>query len=321
MRIFLQLATFIAACLFTVSCQVEGCTDEKAQNYDAKADTDDGTCTYNYGGREYGQLTIGSQDVNVLNYSIYIDGTYSGTVNKYFSKELTCGNTSALLKTIYAGTHTIKAESSTGIIRECSVTLAAQECLVVLIENMEETTGSVMFYTASDLGYGNITVKLGSLGSRTITKYSSSTPGCGTDGCATFTDVPPGTYSYSATCTYSIVWSGTITTSIGCKKIELTGTGTNSNTGTDVSTGNITFWTGGDSGDCGTITVTLGSYGQRTVNYSYASSPGCGATGCATYTGLPYGTYSYSATSTGGCSWNGSVTLSSSCSMMQLVGN
>ena len=37
---------FFCLCLLFVSCKKEGCTDENAQNYNASANQDDGSCEY-----------------------------------------------------------------------------------------------------------------------------------------------------------------------------------------------------------------------------------------------------------------------------------
>ncbi len=43
-NLFLMMA--IATTISLTSCKTEGCTDPTATNYDEKADTDDGTCTF-----------------------------------------------------------------------------------------------------------------------------------------------------------------------------------------------------------------------------------------------------------------------------------
>jgi hypothetical protein len=82
------------------------------------------------------------------------------------------------------------------------------------------SNGSVVFWIASDLGCGNVKVNLNG-GTGYISSYYSTSPSCGASGCANFT-LPPGSYSYSASCG-SYTWSGTVNaTSNGCYKMQLT---------------------------------------------------------------------------------------------------
>ena len=82
------------------------------------------------------------------------------------------------------------------------------------------TTGSAMFWVASDLGCGPITVQCNSV-SKTITGFYGSSPACGVTNSANFT-FSPGTYSFSASCSGK-TWSGNITvTSNECSKLQLT---------------------------------------------------------------------------------------------------
>ena len=136
--------------------------------------------------------------------------------------------------------------------------------------------------------------------SRTISSVYASSPPCGTSGTATF-DLAPGTYAYTASCSGKN-WSGTITiTAGGCQKVQLTSSGGGS------TTGQAMFWTAFDRG-CGNITVVCNGI-SRVISGFYATSiPGCGASGCATFDLSP-GTYSYSASCTGGWSTSGTVTV------------
>ena len=78
-----------------------------------------------------------------------------------------------------------------------------------------------------------------------------------------------------------------------------------------VSTGTISFWT--TESKYGTITVTLTGHGSKQITSRYTTSPGCGASGCASFTSMPYGSYSYSVTTNTGATSSGKVDLASSC--------
>lgn len=81
--------------------------------------------------------------------------------------------------------------------------------------------------------------------------------------------------------------------------------------------GNIIFWINSDMG-CGNINVTLQGQGSSSISNFYASSPNCGASGCANFTVAP-GTYNFTA-NCGDYSWDGSVTVSEDqCYKMQLT--
>ena len=82
--------------------------------------------------------------------------------------------------------------------------------------------------------------------------------------------------------------------------------------------GTVSFWTATDFG-CGSINVTLNGKGSGTLNQYFPSgSPSCGQSGTVSFSDLPYGTYSYSA-SCDSYSWSGSVTVDRSCVTMQLI--
>lgn len=91
-----------------------------------------------------------------------------------------------------------------------------------------ETTGQAMFWTASDLGVGSISVSCDGTTRTFNSYYNTGVPSCGASGVANFT-LNPGVYSFSAS-GGGLSWSGSITVSSGgCSKLELTGTGIGNN--------------------------------------------------------------------------------------------
>lgn len=183
-----------------------------------------------------------------------------------------------------------------------------------------ETTGEAMFWIASDLGVGSITVSCNGV-SRTFNNYySSGAPNCGATGAANFT-LNPGTYNYTAS-GGTKTWSGSITVnSGGCSKMQLTasGGGTSGGGGSGTTSGQAMFWIASDLG-VGAISVTCNG-STKTFNSFYNSgAPACGATGVANFTLNP-GTYSYTA-SGGTLKWSGTITVTSGgCFKMQLTGS
>ncbi|HEY5368921.1 MAG TPA: hypothetical protein VIJ75_08010 [Hanamia sp.] len=180
----------------------------------------------------------------------------------------------------------------------------------------DSTPGQAMFWVASDLGCGDITVICNGVTAQ-ITGYSQTTPSCGATNTATFT-LAPGTYNYSASCS-NLTWSGTITVSANeCSNIQLKGNGGSSGGGGN-TTGQVMFWTSSDLGG-GNITVICNGLTSQITGYYSTGVPSCGASAAATFTLAP-GTYNYSA-SCSSLTWSGTVTISANkCSTIQLTSN
>lgn len=258
-----QLRTLSLGILFLIfmqSCtkEEEGCTDPLSSNYSSSAEIDDGSCSYYYGGRDFGQMDIGSErDLN-NEYNIYIDGDYIGRSTSYFPDGLSCGNAKAVGTILPAGLYTVTAIGNGGTeIREGFVQLDAQECTIVLIEYLQiknneysggdtggnnggntggdsggdtggddggdtTTEGDITFWLNQDLGCGNIHVEVTSYGTETISAYYESNPGCNSSSCANFNNLANGAYQYKATSDGDCVWSGNFVIDSECSTIQLT---------------------------------------------------------------------------------------------------
>jgi hypothetical protein len=154
----------------------------------------------------------------------------------------------------------------------------------------------VTFYT-DDVLANNIGVTLSSSTAtyqvQTISQvYTNSGITCGAAGCANYS-LPLGTYSYTATSPpYS--WSGSFTLAPNaCNLVPL-------------GTASVTFWTASTS--AGTITVNLTGYQTATFSTSFSSAPTCGSTGCANFLVPSGANINYTASSTSGSTWSGTVT-------------
>jgi len=80
--------------------------------------------------------------------------------------------------------------------------------------------GEVTFWQFSGSGYGVTTVTLNGSSSNITSEYSG-TPSCGASGCAVFSNVETGTYTYSAT-DGSASWAGSVNiTADQCLTVEL----------------------------------------------------------------------------------------------------
>ena len=81
-------------------------------------------------------------------------------------------------------------------------------------------TGDVTFWQATGSGYGITVVELEGVSSNITSEYSAA-PDCGSQGCAVFSGLDEGTYSYSAADTYGNYWSGSVDIDGGCLTMEL----------------------------------------------------------------------------------------------------
>jgi len=84
-------------------------------------------------------------------------------------------------------------------------------------------TGDIIFWTNTDLGCGYIDVNVSGAGSSTITGYWGTAPDCSQTGSGgVFSNLSPGSYSFTASCS-DYTWSGSFTITAGeCFKMELT---------------------------------------------------------------------------------------------------
>jgi hypothetical protein len=164
--------------------------------------------------------------------------------------------------------------------------------------------GSAVFYVSNNGPAITVTITNGTTVTSqqaTISQgaiFNSSTVSCGATGCATFTSLPVGNYTYAASSAL-FNWTGTfVVGSQQCTNVML-----------QQSTASLTFWM--PTSNNGTITVTVSGYSPLTITSPSSSNPGCNAPGCANFI-LPLSTsaYSYTASGSVGGSWQGTDTLS-----------
>ncbi|EDM44880.1 hypothetical protein SCB49_02129 [unidentified eubacterium SCB49] len=180
----------------------------------------------------------------------------------------------------------------------------------------DDGTGNAVFWINSDYNCGAVTVNLSGNGSESITSYFTSTPDCGTSGAANFSNLDPGTYSYTASCS-DTNWSGTIDIAANTCSSELLLPGSGGGGGGD-TTGDVKFWINHDFG-CGNINVSVSGNGSSTITGYFDSAPDCDtSSGGGNFNNLQPGNYSFTAS----CSeytWNGSLTVNAnSCLQFQL---
>lgn len=252
-------------------------------------------------------------DLGCGNINVVCNGI-TRTISSVYGSAPSCGASGTANFDLSPGTYAFTA-SCTGKNWSGNITITAGACSKYQLTSSGGgggggSTGQGMFWIASDLGCGNITVVCNGI-SRTISSIYATSPPCGTSGTATF-DLSPGTYAYTASCSGKN-WSGTITiTAGGCQKVQLTSSGGGSTTGQGM------FWTAFDRG-CGNITVVCNGISKIISGYSTTGVPACGTAGCATFDLSP-GTYSYSASCTGGWSASGTITITAGgCTRIQFT--
>ena len=173
--------------------------------------------------------------------------------------------------------------------------------------NPTSTTGDVTFWN-DQAAVPNISVSLTGRGTGTITTTLQTAPACGTSGTATFSALPNGNYSYSASATGYVNATGTVDVSSGKCRTELI----HLTPVASPATGSATFWfdwgtAPGAASSNAVMTVTMAGV-SRISSAIFTAQPPCGTTGAANFTNLSPGSYTYTASGAGN-NWNGTVVI------------
>lgn len=254
------------------------------------------------------------KDFGCGNISVSINGITKQITGSFSNKIPECGENGTATFELAPGEYNFKANCGTynweGTLKILKGICQLRE--LTITDTPSSQNGKAIFWTKENMQCGNINVTINGQ-TQTINKYFSESPPCETTGCANFI-LPPGTYSYTASC-QGRNWNGTVTiTSNGCSKMQLVSNGGGNN---GSQTGKVMFWTKTDH-SCGPITVSIAGQTAIVSNYFTSGSPsGCGITGCANFS-LPIGNYSFTATC-GTYNWNGTVPITSDgCFLLQL---
>lgn len=140
---FLNSFLIFSIVIASLSCeQIKGCTDSLSTNFDPEAEIDDGSCSYLYGGKDYGQLDIGALSNLGESFDIYFDGSFVGTLNYYFDALDFCGSSDAVGRIMPAGNVLVEAQgSSSGQVLYSTVRVDPQECNVEVLDYFQTGTG------------------------------------------------------------------------------------------------------------------------------------------------------------------------------------
>ncbi|MBI9037774.1 MAG: hypothetical protein JEY97_06535 [Bacteroidales bacterium] len=225
---FFAILIFFIGSLVFQSCKREGCTNPKAENYDLKAKTDDGSC-----------VICGCTNPNAINYdseatnddgSCIIYGCTNPDADNY-NPDATTDDGSCIIK----GCTNPDAENYNPDATEDDGSCIIYGCTDpnALNYNPEATDddgsctyndpkGEGVFWVDTDYGIGTISVYVeGTFEGKITSFYSTGTPDCGASGCVTI-ERDPGSYSFYAESQLGIYWNGSITISSGgCKRMRL----------------------------------------------------------------------------------------------------
>jgi hypothetical protein len=151
--IFLGALAILGTIAFQ-SCKIEGCTDKKAINFDAKANSDDGSCEYKPGctdvtainydyqaGIDDGSCEFEGQGVFWIRQlsssdtiTVFINGNSIGYITEIFNHPPDCGAEGTVTLITEPGMHGYTAISKTGMHWEDSVYIYKNYCETIELE-------------------------------------------------------------------------------------------------------------------------------------------------------------------------------------------
>lgn len=178
--------------------------------------------------------------------------------------------------------------------------------------------GSVSVYKVNDLGVGDISVYVDGVYKGKIFSWviSSAVPECESSQGLTLSFSSAKNYAFKAVAEDGSEWERVlyIKEDKGCELILLS---LSSRTKVPTpSKGELVFWESSATGCSGTTTVSINGATKSISNFS-TSAPSCGSSGNATFS-LDAGTYSYTATCSGGTKTGTVIVSSNQCTPVQI---
>lgn len=140
----LSLSLFVFGGMLLTSCKKEGCTNDKADNYDAEAKVSDKSCVYTvdvvFWFEEIEAVGLSAAEINKLTFLLNKESIGSASIDKYSEEAPTCnkgGNkfSTELKKAPYEPfNYTVEDEDGNQLI-EGIVQLDTDSCRVIKLEN------------------------------------------------------------------------------------------------------------------------------------------------------------------------------------------
>lgn len=152
-----------------------------------------------------GTVTFWTKNIGGTNPVVTLNGN-EATISQNYSSAPICNASGCATFALAPGTYQYTASGSQSW--SGYITISSDgDCVTQELVNNSSSYANAIFWTQTDLGCGNISVYIHGT-SGTISGHYSSTPSCGSYGCANFY-LPVGTYTFTATCiTYN--WEGEI---------------------------------------------------------------------------------------------------------------
>ncbi len=173
--------------------------------------------------------------------------------------------------------------------------------------------GKVSFWSNIDAKYIPITVKFDTAILGNLAETFVVEPNCG-DTKTLIAEKVSNTYSYTATNSKGMKWSGTVTLSeYGCEKVLLNAENT--------IKGRCCFWSDADFHIVGVkpITIFLESQNKGELQSAHSGTPNCGDINTVTVDNLQAGIYNFSATTQSGKTCSGVIEIvSDSCASIKI---
>ncbi len=158
-------------------------------------------------------------DLKVGKINVTVNGVNQGNITQYHTNGVNCGSGNVNAK-FNAGTYRFKAVADDGTTWESNVTFEKGVCKTQELTKVDNT-GTITFWTRSDLKVGKINVTVNGVNQGNITQYHTNGVNCGSGNVnAKFN---AGTYRFKAVADDGTTWESNVTFERGvCKTQELT---------------------------------------------------------------------------------------------------
>lgn len=244
--------------------------------------------------------------------TIDLTGQGSQTISIAKTSVPRCGTAGAAnFVDVPAGTYAYTASAPGYVTVTGSITIGRDACTSELVDLVAGGgPGNFVFWADQQNRTPRpIIVQMGGA-SQILTGRFVGQPTCGTPTAATFANLNAGPYLYSAFTDAGESWQGSVTVVTGRCTAQSIGQAP------IATTANALFYT---TQNLGAVTVNVDTQSQILTGYFASGIPPCGTAGAATFGNLTTGPHRYTAGSTSGRVWNGTVNVvAGSCVKMLL---